>query len=224
MLKTNHTLKVETTSDGTPTLYREDIDEHYHSVKGALAESRHVYVDSGWRKAAEVRDVVSLFEVGFGTGMNAALTAEAAAEAKVPTDYYAVELYPLPEDVYNQIAEGLPSEHRDVFRRVNEAKWGERVEINPWFWITKIQGDFTAAEIPKDFDVVYYDAFAPEKQPEMWHQSIFCKLYESMRDGGCLTTYCAKGAIRRMLKEIGFIPERLAGPPGGKREILRARK
>ncbi|MDE6523774.1 MAG: tRNA (5-methylaminomethyl-2-thiouridine)(34)-methyltransferase MnmD [Muribaculaceae bacterium] len=215
---------IEETADGSPTLYREDIDEHYHSVKGALAESRHVYLEAGWRKAAETSRPVRVFEVGFGTGMNAAITAEAALESRIPTDYFSVELYPLPKETTDLVANTLEEEYRDAFEKVNESPWGEPISINPYFSLQKMNADLLTMDLPRELDVVYFDAFAPEKQPEMWDEAIFRKIYMSMKPGGVLTTYCAKGSIRRMLRQIGFITERLPGPPGGKREILRATK
>ncbi|MDE6561773.1 MAG: tRNA (5-methylaminomethyl-2-thiouridine)(34)-methyltransferase MnmD [Muribaculaceae bacterium] len=215
---------IEETADGSPTLYREDIDEHYHSVKGALAESRHVYLEMGWRKAAETSRPVTVFEVGFGTGLNATITAAAALESKILTEYYAVELYPLPKEMTDLVAETLEEEYRDAYERVNESPWGEPTHINPYFTMQKLEADLLSMEIPKGLDAVYFDAFAPEKQPEMWDEAIFRKIYMAMKPGGVLTTYCAKGSIRRMLQQIGFLTERLPGPPGGKREILRATK
>ena len=215
---------IEETADGSPTLYREDIDEHYHSVKGALAESRHVYLETGWRKAAETSRPVRVFEVGFGTGMNAAITAAASLVSGIPTDYFSVELYPLPKETTDLVAETLGKEYRDAFERVNESPWEEPIRINTYFTLQKMKADLLMMDIPKEIDAVYFDAFAPEKQPEMWDEAIFRKIYMSMKPGGVLTTYCAKGSIRRMLQQIGFITERLPGPPGGKREILRAIK
>ncbi|MDE6548010.1 MAG: tRNA (5-methylaminomethyl-2-thiouridine)(34)-methyltransferase MnmD [Muribaculaceae bacterium] len=215
---------IEETADGSPTLYREDIDEHYHSVKGALAESRHVYLETGWRKAAETSRPVRVFEVGFGTGMNAAITATASLVSGIPTDYFSVELYPLPKETTDLVAETLGKEYRDAFERVNESSWEEPIRINTYFSLQKMKADLLMIDIPKEIDAVYFDAFAPEKQPEMWDEAIFLKIYMAMKPGGVLTTYCAKGSIRRMLQQIGFITERLPGPPGGKREILRATK
>ena len=217
-------IAIENTADGSPTLYREDIDEHYHSVKGALAESLHVYLEAGWRKAAETSRPVRVFEVGFGTGMNAAVTASAASESGIMTEYISVELYPLPEETTNLVAGTLEREYRHAFERVNEAPWEELAMINQYFSLRKIAADMLTMELPSDLDAVYFDAFAPEKQPDMWDECIFRRLYTAMKPGGVLTTYCAKGIIRRMLQQIGFITERLPGPPGGKREILRATK
>ena len=215
---------IEETADGSPTLYREDIDEHYHSVKGALAESRHVYLEMGWRKGAETSRPVRVFEVGFGTGLNAAITAVASLESRIPTEYFSVELYPLPKETTDLVANTLGEEYREAFGRVNESPWGEPDRINPYFTLQKMEADLLMMDIPKEIDAVYFDAFAPEKQPEMWEEAIFRKIYIAMKPGGVLTTYCAKGSIRRMLQQIGFLTERLPGPPGGKREILRAQK
>lgn len=217
-------LVIEKTADGSPTLYREDIDEHYHSVKGALAESLHVYLETGWRKVSEMSRPVRVFEVGFGTGMNAAITAAAALESKIPTVYYSVELHPLPKETTDLIAKTLEKEYQKAFESVNESPWEQTTEINPYFSLLKLESNLLTMDLPEEVDAVYFDAFAPEKQPEMWDEAIFRKLYAAMKPGGILTTYCAKGSIRRMLQHIGFLTERLPGPPGGKREILRAKK
>lgn len=217
-------IEIEKTADGSPTIYREDIDEHYHSVKGALAESRHVYIDLGWRKRSASANTISVFEIGFGTGLNAALTAKEALDDATKTIYHSVELFPLPKQTTDILLSFQEEGYRDEFRLVNDAGWGETVEINPFFTLHKIQDSLLTMDLPLGIDVVYFDAFAPEKQPEMWAPEIFRRLYKAMNPGGILTTYCAKGSIRRMLRDIGFIPERLPGPPGGKREVLRATK
>ncbi len=217
-------LIIEKTADGSPTLYREDIDEHYHSVKGAVAESQHVYIEEGWRKASEIFRPVRVFEVGFGSGLNAALTASVALNAKIPTEYYTVELYPLPKETTELISSESETEFRETLQLVNDAPWETAVEINPYFTLHKLEANLLTITLPTDIGAVYFDAFSPEKQPEMWSEAIFQKLFDAMHPGGILTTYCAKGAIRRMLQGIGFLTERLPGPPGGKREILRATK
>ncbi len=217
-------IAIEKTADGSMTLYREDIDEHYHSVKGAFAESQYVYIEMGWHKASEIFSPVRVFEVGFGSGLNAALTASAALEAKIPTEYYAAELYPLSEETTDFIASGLNEEYQEVFQSVNTAPWEAPTPINPYFSLHKLEADFLTMELPQDLDAIYFDAFAPEKQPEMWSHVIFQKIFDALHPGGVLTTYCAKGSIRRLLQQIGFVTERLPGPPGGKREILRATK
>lgn len=216
--------EIETTADGSPTLYRRDIDEHYHSVKGALAESLHVYLDLGWKEAAKSTRPVRVFEAGFGTGLNAALTARAALDAKIHTLYFSAELYPLPKETINRLIPLQEEWYRKEFRAVNDAEWGSDVEINPFFSLRKIKGDLLSMDLPEDIDVVFFDAFAPEKQPELWSPELFGRIFKAMTSGGILTTYCAKGCIRRMLRETGMLTERLPGPPGGKREVLRATK
>ena len=218
-------VELEKTADGSPTLYREDLDEHYHSVKGALAESSHIYIRLGWEKAAALRNRVAVFEVGFGTGLNALLTARAALERGVTTLFHSVELYPLPKETIDELLPFHEADNRGLFRALHDAPWDEDTDVNPFFTLRKIRASLLTMELPPStYDVVYFDAFAPEKQPEMWDESIFRKIYEAMKPGGILTTYCAKGAIRRMLQDIGFQTERLPGPPNGKREVLRATK
>lgn len=212
-------LAVERTDDGSATLYVPALDEHYHSTKGALAESVHVYIDMCWRQAAREGKEVRVFEVGFGTGLNAALTAEAALHEKVPTVYISVELHPLDATTADMLGYDRLTPH---YAAVNRAEWGRETVINPYFSLIKIAGNFLEMELPANIDAVYYDAFAPEKQPEMWSDEIIDKLYSSMAPGGTLTTYCAKGVIRRRLQSAGFTVERLPGPANGKREILRA--
>ncbi|MDE6332053.1 MAG: SAM-dependent methyltransferase, partial [Muribaculaceae bacterium] len=167
---------IEHTADGSPTLYLSDLNEHYHSVKGALTESMHVYVDTGWRAAAALNNRLKVFEVGFGTGLNAALTADAALAGKVYTEYHSVELHPLPADLtammgYDKLA--------PFYDAVNRAPWNTRVRINDFFFLTKSAGNFLTMELPENIAVVYFDAFAPEKQPEMWSPEVFNRLYEA---------------------------------------------
>lgn len=217
-------LSLEITADGSATLRRKDLDEHYHSVKGALTESRHVYLDCGWREAAARFDTVRVFEVGFGTGLNAAITASAARECGHMTEFFSVELHPLPDNVWHGLTSHVPSELREHFEAVNSARWNITEEINSRFRLTKLHSDLLSVSLPEHISAVYYDAFAPEKQPEMWDEMTFRRLYAAMSNGGVLTTYCTKGIIRRMLASVGFNVSRLSGPPGGKREILRALK
>lgn len=212
--------EIEITADGSATLYLNDLDEHYHSTKGAIAESRHVYVETGWR-AAPAKEPVKVFEVGFGTGLNAALTAQAAMDHKTPTIYHSVELYPLDPALSENLGYGRATE---FFSAINRAEWNAEVRINPYFTLVKRTDNLLTMELPQQTDVVYFDAFAPEKQPEMWSCEIFRRLFESMSPGGRLTTYCAKGVVRRLLQGVGFTVERLPGPVNGKREILRATK
>lgn len=209
----------ELTADGSATLYRADIDEHYHSVKGAVAESLHVYVDCGLRHRAEKTDrPLTLLEIGFGTGLNAALS---VGKVDNPIHYISLELYPLPQQTALSLGY---ADKAPAIAEIIAAQWNSPVHISPTFTLEKRICDFIKCDLPEGIDVVYFDAFAPEKQPEMWLPENFQRIFKAMNPGGVLTTYCAKGAIRRMLESVGFTVERLPGPEGGKREILRATK
>lgn len=242
-------MNLEQTADGSLTLYIPELDEHYHSVKGALTESMHIFIEMGLRhvhqqkqqiiqgaqpqttsletKSSETTSCIRLFEVGFGTGLNAFLTLMEAEALQRPVHYVSIERYPLGEDVWGRLDYPalIGRGHAGEFEALHRAPWNEDVRITPWFTLHKIEGDFTQQSFSAEtYDLVYFDAFAPEKQPAMWSQPIFDALHEALSSGGVLTTYCAKGVIRRMLQTAGFTVERLPGPPGGKREILRATK
>lgn len=217
---------IETTEDGSHTLYVPEMDEHYHSTHGAIQESMHVYIDAGLRhcKAAEV----NLLEVGFGTGLNAFLTLLGAEILQKRIHYTTLELYPVTATNAASLnfCDLIDPSRRDTFEQLHTAEWETWVQISPLFWLKKVKMDLRDLPVnPPDapFDLIYYDAFAPEKQPEMWRQEIFNKLFSLSRDNALLTTYCAKGVVRRMLQSTGYNVERLPGPPG-KREILRATK
>ena len=217
-------MKLEQTADGSYTLYVPELDEHYHSVKGALTESQHIFIDMGLKHSPVASP--RILEIGLGTGLNCFLTLLTAAETQRNIHYTGIERFPLNIEVIQKL--DYPSlinqGHEDDYYAIHEAPWGENVTLSPWFTLHKIEGDFTNYTFENGYDIIYFDAFAPEKQPEMWEQSLFNGLYKALNKGGILTTYCAKGVVRRMLQTAGFIVERLPGPPGGKREILRATK
>jgi tRNA U34 5-methylaminomethyl-2-thiouridine-forming methyltransferase MnmC len=217
--------EVEETADGTSTIYLPDLDEHYHSVKGAMAESCHIYRDCGllYRLSQQPHlSRVNVLEIGFGTGLNAVVSALADTHGTA-VNYASVELHPLSLEQVSKLNYGKFTDE-DLYERLHKAEWGITTAITETFSLHKICDSFLTMQLPIDIDVVYFDAFAPEKQPEMWQPNQLRKVYDAMRSGAVLTTYCAKGAIRRMLQDIGFKVERIAGPVGGKREILRATK
>lgn len=217
-------MKLEQTADGSWTLYVPEMDEHYHSVKGALTESKHIFIDMGL-KHSPVRNP-RVLEIGLGTGLNCFLTLLTATESQRNIHYTGIERHPLKMEIIRQLdyASLIGRGQEAEYRAIHEASWGVDTVLTPWFTLHKIEGDFTCHDFEKGYDIIYFDAFAPEKQPEMWEQALFDKLYHALNDGGILTTYCAKGVVRRMLQASGFVVERLPGPPGGKREILRASK
>ena len=217
-------MKLEQTADGSYTLYVPELDEHYHSVKGALTESKHIFIDMGLKHSSVTSP--HILEIGLGTGLNCVLTLLEAKESQRHVYYTGIERYPLNEEIIRKL--NYPSIigkgcEEDYFA-IHQAPWEEDVCLSPWFTLHKMEGDFTHYSFEQKYDIIYFDAFAPEKQPEMWEQSLFDNLYQVLNEGGILTTYCAKGVVRRMLQTAGFKVERLPGPPGGKREILRATK
>lgn len=212
---------VQMTDDGSATIFIPEMDEHYHSIKGALTESNHIYRDCAFLHRSD-GSRLRLLEVGFGTGLNATVTAM-IADSNHPVHYITLEKYPLSEEVlsslhYDNIVDKI------IFDAIHHAPWDIPIEITPHFTIEKLHCDYTCDVLPHNIDVVYFDAFAPEKQPDMWTTEAFKRLYDTLNTGAVLTTYCAKGEIRRLLASTGFVVERIAGPIGGKREILRATK
>lgn len=212
---------IEHTADGSATLFVPELDEHYHSIKGARTESQHVFVEMGMKH--HQANHLHIMEVGLGTGLNAYLTLKEAQKSGRTLRYTALERYPLQWQTVGQ----LNFTDDPLFKALHDAAWETEVTITPEFTLIKKALDFTGEEFKKEnerYDIVYFDAFAPEKQPEMWDAQLFEQLFVMLNEGGILTTYCAKGVIRRMLQAAGFIVERLPGPPGGKREILRGTK
>lgn len=217
-------MKLEQTADGSFTLYVPELDEHYHSVKGALTESQHIFIDMGLKHSQATNPYI--LEIGLGTGLNCFLTYLTSKETGQTIHYTGIERFPLSEEVIDQLdyATLIGKGEKEIYQAIHQAAWNKEVLLSPHFSLHKIEGDFTQYSFLGKYDLIYFDAFAPEKQPEMWEQPLFDMLYELLNPGGILTTYCAKGVVRRMLQAAGFTVERLAGPPGGKREILRATK
>lgn len=218
---------IETTDDGFNTLYIPEMNEHYHSVKGAYTESKHIFIDMGLN--CSQKKSLKILEVGFGTGLNAILSIIEADKNNRQIEYHALELYPLDTETISSLnhTKFLDGKYGEIYIRMHSSEWGKTVRLTENFNINKIKCNFTEINSWWDgskYDIVYFDAFAPEKEPEMWHISLLEKIYEMMSTNGIFVTYCAKGCIRRSLQSCGFKVERLPGPPGGKREILRAIK
>jgi tRNA U34 5-methylaminomethyl-2-thiouridine-forming methyltransferase MnmC len=221
--KKETTYKSVKTADGSNTLFSFFVNEHYHSINGAIQESEHIFINSALKQCKKKN--IHIFEIGFGTGLNAFLSFLYAKKEKIHITYTTIELYPIDEAQikFLNYAELLSPEHQSSFESLHTAKWGEQIVVNEFFKIKKILADFTTFENDDDYDVVFFDAFSPEKQPEMWTLNCFEKLYQHIHKNGVLTTYCAKGDVRRSMQQAGFVVERIPGPVG-KREILRARK
>jgi tRNA U34 5-methylaminomethyl-2-thiouridine-forming methyltransferase MnmC len=220
-------IEIFTTGDGSNSLYVRSLNENYHSRNGAISESLHVYIRAGFLNLKALYNPVNILEVGFGTGLNAYLTLLECTANNINVNYHAVEPFPLPEEIfqklnYPEILE-VPGQSM-LFQKMHQCQNDKPFAINANFILTKIWDKIENLLLQNSFyHLVYFDAFAPEVQKEIWNQEVFNSIFKGMGSGGILVTYCAKGAVRRILHEAGFIVERLNGPTG-KREMLRATK
>lgn len=218
-------VKIIPTRDGSPTL-RTEGGVDYHSIHGAMQESRHVFIGAGLHAALEKfpeKETIRIFEMGFGTGLNAFLTALESAEKQREVRYFSIEKHPLPVQIWLHLSYPKTAEEKALFSALHEATWNAPTQVSLYFHLNKISGNLEDLELPPALHLIYFDAFAPEDHPSAWTDVIFRKLYDALLPGGLLVTYCSKGAVRRALQSVGFRVEKLAGPPG-KREIVRAWK
>jgi tRNA U34 5-methylaminomethyl-2-thiouridine-forming methyltransferase MnmC len=218
-------IEITRTLDGSDTLYLTDLDEHYHSTFGAIQESMHVFIRSGFDVCRKTE--ICILEIGLGTGLNCFLTWIAGRDSDKSVQYFAVEKYPLPTNIVEHLnyCETFTTSEAIVFSSLHACPWECDVQVDDRFMLHKMEADLlnlNFRELP-NIDLIYFDAFSPEKQPELWNLSIFEKLFSKMNSNGILVTYCAKGYVRRNLQAAGFIVERIPGPPG-KREMIRATK
>lgn len=219
----SRSVKVIETGDGSQSLVNTEINETYHSTHGAVSESQYVFIDKGLSLVKA--DELSVFEVGFGTGLNTLLALKFGTENHLSIKYTSIEYHPLQSEItsqYNQswlLHFGLSTQYESICN----AEWNEWVKISDRFALQKIQGDWLSFQTEVKFDVIFYDAFAPNKQSEMWELTLLEKCFAMLVHNGLLVTYCAQGQFRRNLESVGFEVERLDGPPG-KREMIRATK
>lgn len=216
---------LRTTSDGSCTIYDESVHEHFHSLHGAWSESEHIFIDNALRLCPE--DRIRVLEIGWGTGLNGLLTYLYAERTGIKIDYFSIEKYPLSRSLWQGYVGSLPQErHRVLLTALHACSWGEWTEISPCFSLFKCRMDALdlTPETVREVNVVYMDAFSPEKVPHLWTADMLGKLYSCSADRAILSTYCAKGRVRRMLGEVGYQVLRTPGPVGGKREILVAKK
>lgn len=212
------------TTDGSYTLYVPELDETYHSTNGALQESNHVFIEAGLKFSALKKAAV--LEVGFGTGLNALTTFKEAEKKELLIEFTSLEAYPLtwaevsPLDYMNM--EGY-QEYSIPFEKMHSCDWGDFTAITPNFSLRKLNLKLQELTFENTFDIIYFDAFAPQIQPELWTEEIFALMYKALKSKGVLVTYCAKGTVKRALKAVGFELQSIPGPPG-KREMSRAVK
>ena len=217
-------IKPVISNDGSHTLFSTRFGEHYHSSFGAIQEADHIFIQAALHAVSISKDRINLFEVGFGTGLNALMAYRFAMKNQMHIHYYAVEAFPVDMALVKQLNYPLMlGVEQRVFEKMHEAKETE-IEVSPFFKLTVFKSRLQTVELKDDFfDVIFFDAFSPETQPEMWQQNCFDKIYRSMKTGGVFTTYSCKGIVKRALKSVGFFIEKLPGPPG-KREFVRAIK
>lgn len=218
--------ELQVTADGSHTFQLAESDITFHSRFGAIQESEHVYIGAGLQPFIGKVDPIRVFEMGFGTGLNAFLAYLEARTEKVKVEYEAVEAFPLDKEEYMQLnyAHVLRKPAlAETFQLLHQAPWGKTIRLGQFFSLVKHTTKIEDFHSDKKFHVIFYDAFAPGAQPELWTEDIFYKLYDMLHDGGILTTYCSKGDVRRTLHSVGFDIEKLPGPRG-KREMVRAFK
>lgn len=212
--------------DGSHTIEIPDSGITYHSRRGAVQESLHVFIEAGLNYVLNRTgqpQTLHIFEMGFGTGLNAFLTAIPTTEAGIPIHYTAVETHPLSLEEVALLNYSETLGHKELFQKLHEAYWNDAVHINDFFTLEKRRTTLAEFDTDQKFDLFYFDAFAPSAQPELWTKEIFEKLFYQMAPGGVLVTYCSKGDARRAMIAAGFTVKKLPGPPG-KREMLRAEK
>jgi tRNA U34 5-methylaminomethyl-2-thiouridine-forming methyltransferase MnmC len=212
------------TADGSDTVFIPEMNVSYHSKHGAIEESMHVFIEAGfryWSGRLERSDSAQIFEMGFGTGLNAFLTAIEAEEKGIKVYYETVEMFPLQKGKVDALNYTRGLSNKDLFQQIHECKWNEEVTLNKYFTLKKVHEDLINYSTNQPFNLIYYDAFAPTAQPELWTEEIFKKLYSMLLPNGVLVTYCSKGSVRRAMQAAGFSIEKISGPPG-KREMVRA--
>jgi tRNA U34 5-methylaminomethyl-2-thiouridine-forming methyltransferase MnmC len=219
-------LEIITTGDGSNSLLNKALNETYHSVHGALRESLHVFIEHGLEFLSNEFNTksVNIFEVGFGTGLNALLAVQSANAQNLQVHYTSIEMFPLEADVWTNLNYTQTEEQKELFERLHQAKWEEDVLISDQFTLNKVQGNLQTTSLPSsNYNLIFFDAFAPSKQPEMWSLEVLGKIFNAMTQPGVFVTYCAKGQLKRDLKSLGLEVQTLDGPPG-KKEMVRAIK
>jgi tRNA U34 5-methylaminomethyl-2-thiouridine-forming methyltransferase MnmC len=218
------TFQAVITEDGSTTLFIPELNEHYHSIHGAVQESMHIFIREGY---AQIRNFPArIFEAGFGTGLNAFLTFLVSEKERKSIYYSAIEKFPLEDHLVSLLnyPEKTDPAKAEIFHALHDAPWEQDIRISEYFTLHKMQGDLRKVQLlDESYDLVFFDAFGPDVQPELWTEEIFRMLHKSMKEGASLVTYSVKGSVTRALKAAGFSLQKLLGPPG-KREMTRATK
>lgn len=208
------------TQDGSTTIYLPYLNEHYHSTHGAIQESLHVYIQHGLLYFRKKK--LAVFEMGFGTGLNALLALHEAVHKDISINYLTVEKYPINKQTVENLDFGAA--FQSDLKNIHALAWNQPHQIHPNFEFQKQQIDIRQVKLePESVDVIFFDAFAPDKQPDLWSESVFLAMYNALIEGGILVSYSVKGTVKQVLRKVGFSVEKLPGPPG-KFHMLRATK
>lgn len=211
------------TEDGSPTLVSGRFGETYHSRRGAVAESLHVFIKEGFDWALEGKACLRIGEIGLGSGLNALLTSSHAEAKRIQVVYHAIEAYPPEKEILQAMTFGDWNPNPDLHSKIMQTPEKEVLETNPYFRFSWTKGFWPVENPFENLDVLYYDAFAPNTQPELWNIDALKAAHDVLKVGGALVTYCAKGSFKRDLKSLGFEVQCPPGAPG-KREMTRAVK
>ncbi len=216
------TNKLVITNDGSHSIFNPEVNETYHSKHGAIVEAEYIFIKHGF--SAVNKKTLTILEIGFGTGLNALLTSQKATQKKVTVNYHTMELYPVNKDKYKKLNfTDLIGMEKDDLLDLHQSEWEKECQITDYFKLTKSKSSLENYTSKTKFDIIYFDAFSPEKQPELWTDIIFKKMHEYLKEDGFLVTYCAKGVVKRTMKAVGFEIVVLDGPTG-KRQMTRANK
>ena len=199
----------------------------YHSLHGSIQESIHVFIEAGLKQFSSLRNrPLHILEMGFGTGLNCLLTLMESNKSGQHINYSSIEKFPLAENEFTGLnyCEFLNSPHlQSTFIRLHTCEWDQPVNISNQFSLHKRKADLQSTELPTGLDLIYYDAFAPTAQPELWSEPIFSKLFQACLPGAILVTYCSRSSVQRAMKAAGWQIEKIPGP-WGKREMIRAHR
>jgi tRNA U34 5-methylaminomethyl-2-thiouridine-forming methyltransferase MnmC len=214
------------TQDGSHSIHSEKYGVSYHSKYGAIQESQHVFIEAGLYEVALSKKNIRILEIGMGTGLNAFMTYLESNKRNFIVHYETVEAFPITAEEAQQLnyPQLLNAEEGEgIFEKIHQEEWGKEIPLTPQFTFKKVLDSFENLSYKKQFDLIYFDAFAPTAQPELWDEKVLKIMFEALVPGGVWVSYCAKGAVKRQLKALGFRIEAIPGPPG-KREMTRAIK
>jgi tRNA U34 5-methylaminomethyl-2-thiouridine-forming methyltransferase MnmC len=217
--------KIQRTADGSHTVAIPERSITYHSLHGAMAESRHVFIEAGLHQFINpsTRNPLTILEIGFGTGLNALLTIKEAIEREQPIHYISIELFPLTAAEVSQLNYGELLSMEDEFLQLHSSPWEKDIRLNAFFTLQKRNASLLDLAKTPPVDCIYFDVFAPTDQPDVWTQPVFENLYQLLAPGGMLVTYCSKSIVRKTMEAAGFTIQKIPGPHG-KRDMVRARK